>query len=90
MLPPRVRSNFRFFVAADRNLAFTRVSRNLRIDGGLLSGETKRANGSWTSDSIDLNSKIGNRNGRFSFDGGRGFQMGIQEGWFKGNKESPG
>ena len=40
------------------------------MNGGVLSGQTKRNDGSWNwQDSLDLDTKIGNRNGRFDFDG---------------------
>ncbi|KDR79182.1 hypothetical protein GALMADRAFT_277685 [Galerina marginata CBS 339.88] len=57
---------------------FATNSRNLRIEGGLLSGQAKTNNGSWNNASLDLNTMIGNRNGRFDFDG-RNFSSTAQE-----------
>jgi len=48
---------------------FAAKSKGLRIDGTRLSGEAKKTNGTWARDTIDLQFKLGNENGKFCIDG---------------------
>jgi len=51
-------------------VALTANSGNLRIvDKHWLSGDTKKRDGTWTRDRIDLNFKLGNAEGQFDING---------------------
>lgn len=60
-------------------MALTEKSKNLALNGSLLSGEILKADGTWTTRrvTINLDDKLGNRNGDFDLGGG-GFSQSAE------------